>query len=200
MIETITDAISIDRLRKAHPEIYSLRTYYVRTFGGAVNTKEFKQARKNFVRSMAGYSLLCYILQIKDRHNANILIDSVGHVLHVDFGFMLSNSPGSMNFEAPTFKLTSDFVEVMGGTRSHAFRQFKALMCKGFLELRNHAEQIISFVEMTMIANSHLACFSRGCEIILAELRERFKLDLNTNDCKEFMLDLIEHSTDNWRT
>ena len=67
------------------------------------------------MRSLAGYSLLCYILQIKDRHNANILIDSSGHILHVDFGFMLSNSPGSINFEAHTFKLTSDFVEVMGG-------------------------------------------------------------------------------------
>jgi len=61
-------------------------------------------------------------LQIKDRHNANILIDSLGHLLHVDFGFMLSNSPGSMNFEASSFKLTSDFVDVMGGHRSKAFR------------------------------------------------------------------------------
>jgi len=180
LVETITDAISIDRLWKAHPEIDSLRTYYIRTFG-AVNTPEFKRARKSFVRSLAGYSLLCYILQIKDRHNANILIDSLGHILHVDFGFMLSNSPGQMNFEASSFKLTSDFVDVMGGSRSQAFWQFKALMIKGFLALRRSAEQIISFVEMTMLSNKNLPCFkNRNGEVILEELRRRFKLEMTT--------------------
>lgn len=108
---------------------------------------------------MAGYSLLCYILQIKDRHNGNILIDSKGHVCHVDFGFMLSNSPGNMNFEAVTFKLTKEYVDVMSGPESKLFLKFKKLMIKGFLSLREHAEEIISFVEMTMISGLDLPCF-----------------------------------------
>ena len=64
---------------------------------------------------MAGYSLLCYILQIKDRHNGNILLDSKGHMIHVDFGFMLSNSPGNINGEASSFKMTMEYVELIGG-------------------------------------------------------------------------------------
>mmetsp|Transcript_13007 Transcript_13007/g.14975 ORF Transcript_13007/g.14975 Transcript_13007/m.14975 type:complete len:312 (+) Transcript_13007:1435-2370(+) len=199
IVETITNAVSIDRLKKSYPEMDSLRTYYVKTFGGSVKSAVFKKARKAFVRSLAGYSLLCYLLQIKDRHNANILIDSEGHVVHVDFGFMLSNSPGSMNFEASSFKLTSEFVDIMGGQRSQALRLFKALMIKGFMALRKHAEKIISFIEMTMISNRNMPCFSRG-PIILDELRKRFKLDLPAAECKKFMYDLIEHSTDNWRT
>jgi phosphatidylinositol 4-kinase B len=58
IVETITDAISIDNLKKSYPEMESLRTYYVQTFGGSVKSKTFRKARKAFVRSLAGYSLL----------------------------------------------------------------------------------------------------------------------------------------------
>lgn len=132
---------------------------------------------------MAGYSLLCYILQIKDRHNGNILIDGKGHVCHVDFGFLLSNSPGNMNFEAVTFKLTKEYVDVMGGLTSKYFQKFKKLMVRGFLALREHAEEIISFVEMTMISGLDLPCF-QGSDRVLESLRERFKLELSEAECK----------------
>ena len=82
----------------------------------------------NFIQSLAGYSLLCYFLQIKDRHNANILIDNLGHVIHIDFGFLLSNAPGSgIKFEKAPFKLTKEFVDCMGGPNSKTFSKFRKL-------------------------------------------------------------------------
>lgn len=49
---------------------------------------------------------------MKDRHNSNLLIDEDGHIIHIDFGFMLSNSPGGVNFESAPFKLTRELLEV----------------------------------------------------------------------------------------
>lgn len=100
-------------------------------------------------------------------------------MIHVDFGFMFSNSPGkNMNFESMAFKLTQEYVDILGGQRSKFFNQFKTLMVKGFLALREHAEEIISFVEMSMVSGIDLPCF-RGRDRVLSELRDRFQLEMS---------------------
>jgi hypothetical protein len=42
------------------------------------------------VSSMAAYSVFCYVLHVKDRHNGNILLCHDGAIAHVDFGIMLN--------------------------------------------------------------------------------------------------------------
>ena len=44
--------------------------------GGHTPTR--KEASLNFAKSLAGSSLLCYALDVKDRHNGNILLDRAG--------------------------------------------------------------------------------------------------------------------------
>lgn len=56
-------------------------------------------------------------------------MDDEGHIIHIDFGFMLSNSPGGVNFEAAPFKLTREYLEIMDsnseGKASDLFDYFK---------------------------------------------------------------------------
>ena len=112
---------------------------------GITNSGRFARAQRAFIRSLAGYSVVTYLLQIKDRHNGNILVDRDGHLIHIDFGFMLSNSPGgNMGFEAAPFKFPLDYVEVLGGLESQGWKEFKRLFKEGFEAARKHSDSLIS--------------------------------------------------------
>lgn len=49
---------------------------------------------QRFVLADGAITHNCYLLQVKDRHNGNIMLSSDGRLIHIDFGFLLSNSPG----------------------------------------------------------------------------------------------------------
>lgn len=195
-IETIHDTVSIHVLKSLKNRI-SLREYFIEAYP---EEDKLGLAQLNFAASLAGYSLICYILQIKDRHNGNILIDRHGHIIHIDYGFILTSSPGSWGFEKAPFKLTMEYIEVMGGARetNKVYNHFIQSFQEGFLEIRKHCEDIISTVEM-MMPGSDMACFSKK-ENTIQELRSRFQLGLSDEAAEEFVVQLINQSKDHWRT
>lgn len=81
---------------------------------------------------------MTYILQIKDRHNGNIMIDDDGHLIHIDFGFMFDWSPGKdMRFESVDFKLTQEHIDILGGSpKAEAYGLFVKMTIQGFLAVR----------------------------------------------------------------
>jgi phosphatidylinositol kinase/protein kinase (PI-3 family) len=150
-----------------------LLDYFNELFGTSKKSKKRTQAIDNFCNSLAAYSLVCYILQIKDRHNGNILLDVEGHILHIDFGFLLSNAPGKgVKLETAPFKLNQEMLDVLGGEESSKFRDFRQRMAKGFMALQGSAEKIIILVEMMLMGTSDLPCFEGG-PLLLGQLKER---------------------------
>ena len=199
----VNDSLSLDQLKQKLNNI-SLREFYLYYWGrGRSNSPEYKKAMNNFVSSLAGYSLVCYFLQIKDRHNGNILIDNQGYLTHIDFGFLLSNAPGKgLKFENAPFKLSRDMVDCLGGTEGEYFDQFRKLLKKGFLAVYKHRQKISILVEMMWCGHGrNLECFEKGQEAI-DELKLRLapKECVRKKDVFKYVDRLIEQSVDNWRT
>merc|ERR1711881_597998 len=194
IIEYIYDSVSVDSMKKNTPGKSLAEIFKV-----AFADKLF-EAKQNFIESCAAYSLFVYFLQVKDRHNGNLMMDSSGHVIHIDFGFMLSNSPGgNMAFEQSPFKLTQEFLDVMNGECSDQYEYFRTLVIRGFLEARKHVERIMLPVRM-MVTGSKLPCFSGGADYVLSSLQDRFLVNLTEEACIERVVDLIDVSVNNWRT
>ena len=87
----------------------------------------------------------------KDRHNGNILLDTAGHVIHIDFGFVFGQAPGgsfSLDFSTP-FKLTEEMLDVMGGLGSPLFSDFVTLFCCGYLALQSYSDTFLTLLEIT---------------------------------------------------
>ncbi|XP_032234209.1 phosphatidylinositol 4-kinase beta [Nematostella vectensis] len=189
LIEPIVNAVSLHQIKKNSQ--MSLLNYFIKEHGD-VNSEEFLTAQRNFVESCAAYCLVCYILQVKDRHNGNILLDNYGYIIHIDFGFILSSSPGKLGFENSPFKLTHEFVEVMGGIDSDMYNYFKILMLQGFLAARKNMDKCLQIVEI-MQTGSNLPCFIRGASTIRA-MRERFHMNLTEEQLDSLVNGLVETS------
>ncbi|KAI0670281.1 kinase-like protein [Trametes maxima] len=206
LVETITDAVSIHSIKKAeyarrlaegrfgHVTLFD---HFKTTYGDPSSAK-FVRAQRNFAKSLAGYSVVTYLLQIKDRHNGNILLDRDGHLIHIDFGFMLANSPGNIGFEAAPFKLPLEYIEVLGGLDSPAYREFRKLFHEGFEAARKHCDRIVTLVEL-MQKDSSLPCFAAFGEQTASILRDRFQQGLTQVAVEEHVQRLIDASLgSNW--
>ncbi|XP_068946129.1 phosphatidylinositol 4-kinase beta isoform X2 [Petaurus breviceps papuanus] len=209
MIEPVVNAVSIHQVKKQSQ--LSLLDYFLQEHG-SYTTEAFLSAQRNFVQSCAGYCLVCYLLQVKDRHNGNILLDADGHIIHIDFGFILSSSPRNLGFETSAFKLTTEFVDVMGGLDGDMFNYYKMLMLQGLIAARKHMDKVVQIVEImqqgcrrcsgesppspvmtvAQVICSQLPCFHGSSTI--RNLKERFHMSMTEEQLQLLVEQMVDGS------
>lgn len=197
LLEVIVDAQSIDGLKKKAGSSKSLADIFYRACGrdpvtGLHDPGRLETARNNFISSMAAYSLFSYVFLVKDRHNGNIMLGRDGHVIHIDFGFVLGIAPGnSFSLETAPFKLTMEMVEIMG---SVGFERYKLLVRQGLMALHLEAKQILSLVYLSS-QDSCFPCFQRKSRArIIRRLERRLCVGWSSQDVERTAAQIIAKS------
>ncbi|CAH0476116.1 unnamed protein product [Peronospora belbahrii] len=199
LLETITDACSLDHLKKTFPG-GNLLEYFHSVYGDS-SSPEFVAAQHRFIESMAAYSIVSYVLLLKDRHNGNILLSSEGRVIHIDFGFILGIAPGGMfSVEDAPFKLTKEMVDVMGGTESFGYKHFRNCLFEGLVVLQKYQSEIVAMLQTTG-QHSPFPCF-HGTKVarIIADLRVRLCVGLSRREISHRVVQLLRKSYNAWGT
>mmetsp|Transcript_13241 Transcript_13241/g.19108 ORF Transcript_13241/g.19108 Transcript_13241/m.19108 type:complete len:1142 (-) Transcript_13241:39-3464(-) len=246
LLECLSDAKSVDELKKECTGFTSLRDYFERAYGPPRSKTQpshplppqsqaqqygmmppplqpppplfqkeegdggagltFEKAQDNFLRSLVGYSLVCYILQIKDRHNANILLDREGHLVHIDFGFVLGETPkmGKVPLfsERAPFKLTTEFWDVLGGWNIHEGglgARFCKMLDAAFACASSHSEEIANLIEAAILNLTRNSSQARAlADGVRSRLRMRGERD--SPQQKMFITDLVDGALTSWGT
>ncbi|CAI5456390.1 unnamed protein product [Caenorhabditis angaria] len=206
LVEPVLDTLSLHQIKRHLTRIFrengnvatpTLRHHFEDMFGPP-GSEAYVNAQKNFIQSTAAYSLVSYFLQLKDRHNGNILLDLEGHLIHIDYGFLLSSSPRNLGFETAPFKLTTELIDVMGGIDSDMFLYYKSLLLRGLMAARKHHRRIVSLAEI-MSTGSKMQCFRAGAETVRA-LEARFHVSSTDEQLQHLVDTLVDGSRDSYTT
>ncbi|AFZ80837.1 phosphatidylinositol 4-kinase family protein [Theileria equi strain WA] len=146
---------------------------------------------RNFVDSLASLSVISYIFGIRDRHYHNILMTRDGFLVHVDFSYIFGADPTPL--VQPPFKLSREFMGLLGGKESSLYKLFTKKFTCIFCILRSHSSEILNLLYASL--SSKLPNLSLRA---IVEVEMRFKLDLKRNSIEEFAQGIISESADSY--
>ena len=74
---------------------------------GTSNKNEYTTKINYTIPSIAGYSVITYLLSVGDRHLDNLLLMETGNLIHIDFGYILGRDP---KIFPPPMRLSKEMV------------------------------------------------------------------------------------------
>lgn len=157
-----------------------------------------KEAMDTYIKSVAGYCVITYLLGVGDRHLDNLLLAPDGHFFHIDFGYILGRDPKPM---APLMKLSREMIEGMGGSATAGnesqFDAFREYCFTAYTTLRRSSSLILNLFALMQDASIPGLKFFGGDQAV-RKVEERFKLDGSEEEAVAFFAQLIEKEMGAW--
>ena len=104
--------------------------------------------------------------------------------------------------ERAPFKLTKEYVEVMGGFEDECYKEYERLFVEGFKEARKNSQIALGLVEI-MMYKSNYPCFEGfryGNGVTLKRFEKRLMLDVPDKHIEKRAKGLIKLSYCHWGT
>ena len=93
----------------------------------------------------AAMTVLSYVLGVGDRHLDNIVLTREGHLMHVDFGFVLGQDPKPFQ---PLVRIAPEMLDALGSAGSHDRERFFQACQAAFLALRRRASSLLALCRL----------------------------------------------------
>ena len=142
-----------------------------------------------------------WILLLRDRHNANLMLDDEGRYFHVDFGFVLGHSTGKGIgglVECSPFKLTEEYIELLDGRNSPVFAKFCDGCVAAMQASHAHAQTILSMVEIVG-TRSGFPCFQVfPVDVVMPRLRKRLMMGKPASAVEEETRRMVHKAAGHW--
>lgn len=150
-----------------------------------------KMLRYNFMKSCASTCILSYILGIGDRHLENIIITNNGNLSNIDFSYLLGDDP---KFTVNEMRITTDMLDMLGGSNSDDFVQLKSHISNSFKKIRKHTSFVYSLLLHLVYINENITLSK-----IQQHLSER--LMLGDFECEATMkiVDVVDNNSNTWK-
>lgn len=101
------------------------------------------ELKKRYIKSVAAYSVITYLLGIGDRHLDNIMVTRDARIFHIDFGYILGKDPV---FNNPGIRITPDMIEALGGPSSRYYEEFVKLCSTIYNCLRRNVDIFVNML------------------------------------------------------
>ena len=118
IIEFLDDCLTLKSIKSKN---YTLQNYILD------NNKDsqIKIIKERFAKSLAISSCLSFVLGLGDRHAANIMVSNIGHIIHIDYGYILENPLHSSIVHNPIIRISNEMIDFLGGWNSEYYDLFK---------------------------------------------------------------------------
>jgi hypothetical protein len=185
VIEFLDDCLTLKNINSKN---YTLQNYILD------NNKDsrIKTIKERFAKSLAISSCLSYVLGLGDRHASNIMISKSGHIIHIDYGYILENPIHSTIVNNPIIRISHEMIDFLGGWNSEYYDLFKNYIIKVFDIIRLYSDIIINYYNI--LANENIIDWS----IFKKRLTDRFLNGMTFKDIEVVLLDVIESSSNGY--
>jgi phosphatidylinositol 4-kinase A len=184
-------AITVAAAKATVEEGDSLLDYFFERYGSP-ESETFQRAQTCFAQSLAGLSLITYLLGIKNRHDGNLMLDREGHIFASDYSCALgSDAPAfGSSIEIAPFKLTTDYLNIMGGPKGTCYQFFRCLVVAGLKRAREDAATAIGLLRLVPGNQNCQKKIDRAARY----LNQKLMLDATDEVAENKMRLVIEHS------